>query len=385
MEVLNIFSTVAEYTYNLEHAPTENLHTVFFSYILNNDKRLLKYLLEKLLNSKSNLLNTITEDNLDFVTIHDSETLDGQNVYPDMKVTTFDDSLTVYIENKIESTEGVYSNGEEERSQLNDYLEMAKRSSSKENFLLYLTKYNESINQGTEEHPNFGGQFTWSMVSDIIDEYIKKQPTIDTEKYNLIVQFKEYMNDYILRGTMGFKKDYAETWKDFIEFAEIREEYLGHITDYFKNDGYSVSKGNSDIYSIRSIYKTNWNSKDFDGFWINIGFELDFEREDSESPPIVLIAQLGCRKKFFENVKNRYSKDLKTAVDGLEKQNFYKTENKDPIVIDGHIPLKQITEDYNLSKKEQIEKIIEWVKYCVNKLESSELLKLLEMNYPQLA
>lgn len=254
-----------------------------------------------------------------------------------------------------------------------------------ENFLLYLTKYNESISQGTEEHPNFGGQFTWSMVSDIIDEYIKKQPTIDTEKYNLIVQFKEYMNDYILRGTMGFKKDYAETWKDFIEFAEIREEYLGHITDYFKNNGYSVSKGNSDIYSIRSIYKTNWNSKDFDGFWINIGFELDFEREESESPPIVLIAQLGCRKKFFENVKNRYSKDLKKTIDGLEKQNFYKTENKDPILIDGHIPLKQITEDYNLSKKEQIEKIIEWIKYCVNKLESSELLKLLEMNYPQLA
>ena len=247
MEVLNIFSTIAKYTYNLENAPKENLHTVFFSYILNNDKSLLKYLLEKLLNSKSNLLNTITEDNLDFVAIHESETLNGRNVYPDMKVKTFDDSLTVYIENKIDSMEGVYSNEdeEEERSQLNEYLNLAKRNSSKANFLLYLTKDNESISQETEEHPNFGGQFTWSMVSDIIDEYIKKQLTIDTDKYNLIVQFKEYMYDYIYRGNMVFKKDYAEAWKDFIEFAEIREEYLGHITDYFKNNGYSVSKGNA--------------------------------------------------------------------------------------------------------------------------------------------
>ncbi len=166
---------------------------------------------------------------------------------------------------------------------------------------------------------------------------------------------------------------------------EIREEYLGHITDYFKNDGYSVSKGNSDIWSIRSVYKTNWNTKSIDdGFWINIGFELVFETL-SESDSIVLIAQLGCGKRFFENVKNEFSKDLKKAAFDLVKKDFSKLDSKDPIIIDSHIILKEITEDYNLSKEEQIEKINEWVKYRVNELESSELLKLLELNYPQLA
>lgn len=156
----------------------EDLHTAFFTYILNSDNKLLKYLLVKLLNKESNLINTIPEDNFDYVTTQVSEAIDGQYKYPDMKITTIDD------------TEG--TNEEEERSQLNNYLKLAKRNSSKENFLLYLTKYNESISQETEEHPSFSGQFTWSMVSDIIDDYIKKQPTIDSEKYNLIIQIVQF-------------------------------------------------------------------------------------------------------------------------------------------------------------------------------------------------
>jgi len=62
---INIFSTVANYAYKKTKRVRieEDLHTAFFAYILNCDTKLLKYLLEKLLNKKSNLVNTIAEDN----------------------------------------------------------------------------------------------------------------------------------------------------------------------------------------------------------------------------------------------------------------------------------------------------------------------------------
>ncbi len=383
MDSLNIFSAISSYPYNPEHNPWENQHTAFFAFILNNDKNLLKFLLEKLLKNKSKLLNTIirTED-FDNVIIQEAEALDGNKLIPDMKISTIDTNLTIYIENKIKSSE--------RKNQLNDYLELAKRNSNKENssnknFVIYLYYYYESISKNIEEHQNFGGKFTWGQISDILEEYTKLPAYPDSQKYDFTSQFIKYMEESGLRGTKGFKKEYSEAWNDFIEFAEIREEYLKDIINNFKNDGYSVSKGNSDIYSIRSIYKTNWNTKSIDdGFWINIGFELVFETL-SESDSIVLIAQLGCGKRFFENVKNEFSKDLKKAEFDLVKKDFSKLDSKDPIIIDSHIILKEITEDYNLSKEEQIEKINEWVKYRVNELESSELLKLLELNYPQLA
>lgn len=229
---INIFSTVAGYAYkkNKQVLIEEDLHTAFFAYILNTDNKLLKFVLEKLLNNKSNLISGIAEDNFDYVVTQVSETFDGKTVYPDMKIKTIDDSLTVYIENKIESVEGRYSDGEEERSQLNKYLELAKSSSSQEteNFLIYLTKYEESISQETEEHQNFVGSFRWSKISEIIDEYIQKQSKSDSEKYNLVVQFKDYMEEFGLGSIKDkkFEKDYGNVWKDFIEFIEIQNEYL---------------------------------------------------------------------------------------------------------------------------------------------------------------
>ncbi len=390
---INIFSTAANYAYkkNKRVLLEENLHTAFFAYILNCDTKLLKYLLEKLLENKSNLICNIAEDNFDYIVTQASETFDGENVYPDMKIRTVDDSLTVYIENKIESVEGRYSDGEEERSQLNNYLKLAKRSSSQEteNFLIYLTKYEESISQETEEHQNFVGSFRWSKISEIIDEYIQKQSKSDSEKSDLVVQFKDYMEEFGLGSIKGkeFQKEYGQILKEFYEFFEIENFYWDEVEKYFKNKGYIIPKQRqkSSSRNIR-IYKSNWNSEDIAGFWFNIFFDVDsdLELEETEggTPSVVMSVRFCCSKKLFDNIKSKYKNEVSKQIKKLEERGFYDLNEKDPVIFEGWTPLKQITKNYTLDKDKQIEALIASIEDVLNIIESSGFIKLLEENYP---
>lgn len=382
MESINIFLAISKYPYDPEHEPRENQHTAFFGYILNNDKKLLKYLLQKLLNIKSKLLETITEEDFDTVRIQESESLDGRDKRPDMKVRTINGNLTIYIENKIDSTEGRASNGVEKGSQLNDYLELAKRSSNEENenFVLYLTKHYETISQETVEHKNFGGKFSWGMISDIIEEYIDSAINTDFEKYDLLRQFLEYMEEYGLRGTKGFKKDYGQIWKDFIEFIDIENEFLDKIESYFKNEGYIIPKRRQNSYERNiKIFKTSWNSN-LDGFWIYIFFDL--VESESESPSVDLRVQLCCNDKFYKIVKDKSSSiDLKKAIKGLDDIAFSDMDYLNPITFQGSMSLKELTGDYSLVKDTQLNMIIGNLQSIVTDLENSEMLKLLEQNY----
>ena len=139
MEPQNIFIAISKYPYNPKHTPRENQHTAFFAYLLNNDKNLLKYLIKKLLLKKSKLIETIQPEDFNEVIIQESETLDGQKKFPDMKIRTRDGKLTIYVENKIDSVEGKFLHKGEEGSQLTDYLKLAKINSSIENFVIYIT------------------------------------------------------------------------------------------------------------------------------------------------------------------------------------------------------------------------------------------------------
>jgi len=334
------------------------------------------------------------EDNFDYVITQVSEELDGRIRFPDMEIRTVDDSLRVYIENKIDSVEGVYSNEEEERSQLADYLEIARRRESKENknFLLYLTKHNESISPEIETHQNFGGKFTWSMVSNIIDEYIKKQTTSDSEKYNLVIQFKEYMEEYELGSINGKKiqKEYGQILKEFDEFLEIENFYWDEVEKYFKNKGYIIpnQRQNSGSRYIR-IYKSNWNSKDIAGFYFNIFFDVDsdLELEETEggTPSVVMSVRFCCSKKLFDNIKSKYKNEVSKQIKKLEERGFYDLNEKDPVIFEGWTPLKQITKNYTLDKDKQIEALIASIEEVLNIIESSGFIKLLEDNYPNLA
>lgn len=385
MKPINIFSTVAKYTCESKYAQRENLHTAFFAYTLNRDKNLLKYLLKRLLENRSKLLDSIKEKDF-IIEIQEQDALERKK--PDMTISTMNENLTIYIENKIASPEGKYSDGEKEESQLNRYLKLARNNPSDEKFVLYITKNYEDINQDTEEHQNFGGQFTWSEISDFIEEYIN-QSNSESEKNDITRQFLKYMEEYDLRGTKGFKKEYGEVWRNYVEFEEIRDEYINEIRNEIKQRFYkkytTISKpekyedDDKGIYYYIYIYKKNWNTKKYDGFWISIGFGMDFEKEkESEQTPIILTVELSCYKKFSDSIKNKFKRDLERAEEDLKKVNFVKVNEQ--INFSRYIYLKNITKDYCASKKEQIKNITDWVLYAVDDLENSGLLKLLEKN-----
>jgi len=165
----NIFIDLSSYPYNPARNPRENQHTMFLSYLLNSNKSLLVFLLKKLLTT-SKLVSIITASDLNDISCFALERTLRQIVYPDMKVTTTDSSLVVYIENKIESFERQPTD-DDASSQLQNYLRLAKTSPTKEAFVVYLTKHHEDISPIIEADKQFAGQFTWSMVSDFIRDF----------------------------------------------------------------------------------------------------------------------------------------------------------------------------------------------------------------------
>jgi hypothetical protein len=187
-----------------------------------------------------------------------------------------------------------------------------------------------------------------------------------------------------LRGTKGFKKDYGQIWKDFIEFIDIENEFLDKIESYFKNEGYIIPKRRQNSYErdIR-IFKSSWNSNNLDGFWINIFFDLDVDFEsESESPSVGLMVQLCCNDKFYKIVKDKSSSiNLKKAIKGLHDITFSDMDYLNPITFQCCISLKELTGDYSLDKDTQLNTIIGNLQSTVTDLENSEMLKLLEQNY----
>lgn len=370
----NIFIAISKYPYNPEHTPRENQHTAFFAYLLNKDKKLLKYLMKKLLFKKSKLLESIQHEDFDEVIIQESETLDGQKKFPDMKIRTRDGKLTIYVENKINSVEGKFLHKGEEGSQLTDYLKLAKINSSVENFVLYITKNHEFLSKKTEEDPHFAGKFSWGCISEIIEEYVESS----TDSNNITIEFLKYLEEFDMTGSKGFKQEYAGIWKNFNEFVKSKDDFLENIEIIFKNEGYIISKENDIDWFLRTIHKPKWNNIKWDGFWIDIGFYLDFN-VDTEQDYVYLITELGISKKLYDHINNNFKIQLEKAINDL-KDNFDYVEEEDQILFKDYITLTEITDDYTLSKDKQMTEITNRIKCAVNTLEMSGLITLLEKN-----
>ena len=323
---------------------------------------------------KYKLLESIQHEDFDEVIIQESETLDGQKKFPDMKIRTRDGKLTIYVENKINSVEGKFLHKGEEGSQLTDYLKLAKINSSVENFVLYITKNHEFLSKKTEEDPHFAGKFSWGCISEIIEEYVESS----TDSNNITIEFLKYLEEFDMTGSKGFKQEYAGIWKTFNEFVKSKDDFLENIEIIFKNEGQIISKENDIDWFLRTIHKPKWNNIKWDGFWIDIGFYLDFN-VDTEQDYVYLITELGISKKLYDHINNNFKIQLEKAINDL-KDNFDYVEEEDQILFKDYITLTEITDDYTLSKDKQMTEITNRIKCAVNTLEMSGLITLLEKN-----
>jgi hypothetical protein len=367
----NLFVDLISYPYKPEHNPRENQHTIFFSYLIDEDRCLLKYLLKKLVGSKA--IGTLHESDFEVVCFP-KEYIGNKLLRPDIKISTSNKKLTVYIENKIDSPEGKSGEPDHESpTQLGKYLKLAESAVSDESFLLYMTKYYEDINANIFKHRLFGGQFIWGMVSDWISEYSRASKKSLKHK-ELIGQFLDYMEVSGLTGSKKFEKEYAQVWMQYNEFDKTAKEYLDYIARYFKNLDYVVGKDNSDWYTHRIFTKKGWNRNRFDGFWINIGFNLESEEPE---PFTTLSCELGINRRLYDNIEREAASELRRGLSGLEKLDFY-VWNDSPVLVTRDVELSKITHKYSLVKSKQIEAVLEWTSSALKDLEHSSLLRLLQ-------
>jgi len=371
LESQNIFITVSKYPYNPNRTPRENQHTAFFAYVLNRDKALLNNLVNTLLSTKSQYIEKLQPEDYAEVIIHKSETINGQIRYPDMKIRTLDSRLTIYVENKIDSLE----RKSEEGSQLIDYLNIAKANSSNENFVIYLTKSYEPLPKDVEEDEYFAGKFLWGKISTIIREYDKSSTNHD----NITSEFLDYMKECEMTESNGFDKEYSEIWMAFNKFRNIKNEFLEELESKFKERGYKVEDDIENTYSLRTISKSYWNTKGYDRFFIDFGFDLVPNPNNPDQNDISLITELVMRRRFYDIFKSKVETQLfEKAIIGLKEKHFNRNDENYNIEFQKYTLLSNITKNYTLPKEKQLRKIIDWVTDSVTILEESKLLNLLE-------
>ncbi len=377
----NIFIDLSRYPYNPNKYPRENQHTVFFCYLLNSENELLHYILSSLMKRKSKIIKYLNPNDYDRINPFVTEYLSSLPVRPDMKIKDKNNKkITIYIENKIDSSQGKYPDDDyNQNTQLKRYLKLAKLCPTDEKWVIYISKNDEYLDKNIQNDSYFAGQYTWHEISDIIETYINGH---NLEKNNLIYQFLDYMEANNLKSTKGYEKDYALIWDEYNKFKNITKEYLDDIAKYFKNKKYIINATNYDWYVKRTIFKIDWNdNKKYDGFWINIGFELNHLENNPSEIFISVIAELGIRKKFYDFVNYKKGEELQNRSVELKKIKFDTDSDSNPVFYQKYKPLSDINKFYNLSKDKQIKVLIKWISDSVDQIENSNLLSLLKRQY----
>lgn len=379
----NIFIEISNYPTNRDKNPRENQHTIFFCYLLNNDNELLHYILRHLLKRKSKIIKYFKANDYDKIYPFTTEYIKYQPVYPDMKILDKNKKITIYIENKIESLEDKYpDNDNDQNTQLKKYLLLTKQCLTNEKWVLYITKNNETIDEKIQAHPNFAGQYTWHEISDLIENYIAESKLT---RSSLVFQFLNYMEANNLKSTKGYQKDYALIWDEYRKFKSITKEYLDEIVDDFKNNEYLVKMNTrtmEDDYqsAFCSFYKNNWTTRNYDGFWINLGFTLENNDANENGTFINVIAELAIRKKFYQTISNKKNQELQDGAGELVKLQFDNYWDS-PVIYGRAISLSEISKNYGLTRDKQIKAIEKWMHNAFEIIENSSLLNLLKRQY----
>ncbi len=351
----------------------ENQFTRAFSHILNADNELLHYILKSLMKHKSRIIKYFNANDYDVVIPFFKGSINSNQVYPDMRITDKNKKLTIYVENKIDSSEGKSPDKDDDQNtQLNKYLKLAEKCLTDEKWVIYITKNDESLDEKIQNHRYFAGQYSWYEISDIIEKYINER---NLGKDSIICKFLEHMEANNLKTTKGYERDYALIWDEYNKFKTITDEYLDKIAKIFKNQDYVIKSSNYERY----IFKQDWNNNKFDGFWINIGFELINDEDKPSDNFISAIAELRIRKNFYNFVNSKKVAELQAGSVELEKMKFKIYSDSNPVSYWAYKPL--INKFYDLSKDKQIKAILKWTSNSVDQIENSNLLKLLKRQY----
>jgi hypothetical protein len=364
----NIFLDLCRYPLIDNRNPEENQHTAFFNYILNSNKELLVHILKEMLSQKTTKVAKLGPEDLADVCMGVSEKHNRKTIYPDMKVTTIDGSLTVYIENKIRSKNRIkYRDSENSATQLHDYLSLARNNKGGEAYVVYIPQFYEDISDDIKQDDHFGGIFRWSQIFDLIQDY--KTRVIELlNSEDVLGQFLRYMEIKGMSSTRGFDKDYAKVWKEYHPFMDVVEGFLDNVQLYYRTLGYKSDSDTQNEWVLRRFYKEGW-CKATTGFWINVGFSNE---EDEGVDTIFVFVEFVFDSKTFNKLDNK-SINMGSLFEELKGDyEYYSGDNQ---TYGRSIPLFRLTKEYSLDKKQQLEEFMSWVKMSIEIIENSKMLK----------
>jgi len=340
MKSENIFLSLSK------NMPKENYFTNCFAFLLSDNKRLLLFLLKKILGKKGEHLVDFTGLKKSNHTVEPQE-LSSKGVV-DIKI-TFPNLLEVSVENKLTAPVT--------HRQLRKYL--ASRALV---FLITEKEMAEGIPRDIVDHERFF-HTTWAIVKDLL-EFYSCHLERDRIKKLFLVRFLNFMEGIGVKSFSGFaKEEYGPYWQKFAEFRESAEYILDKLWETMDKHGFRpiIREGYGTFGYLFLPKKFRWRFPygvqfDVEGGTANITVFIQFQKMFREF----------VRDEFFEETE-RVSEKLGNNFDIVwDRNRIYRTVRL--------IDLVKEAKSKNLQK----EKILGFMTETFKQFERSGLTSLLE-------
>ena len=248
----NLFVNIQKYRPRENTNPKENFFTEILAFILNKDKDLFK-----------NFISLIGLDYSIETSSINTQVLVERKII-DMEI-IINDSISIFIENKIDSTINK-SKGEKDGSifinnQLENYIKIQNSKTKQKGYVVLLTQYSESIDK------KIGNQLLTQIFWEDVYSLLKNHSSKNNISKFLIDQFIYLMEDENMNPYTQITKEMINGHNNFIE--NVKKLFENIMKSMEKNN---TIEGNTSQYSYSFI--------DYYFTFENIKCSLNYDRND---------------------------------------------------------------------------------------------------------
>lgn len=247
----NLFNNIQKYRPRVSTNPKENFTTEVFAYILNCDKKLL---------SKFIKLLDLNETIDDYYVC--TQVAEGNKII-DMEI-IINDSISIFIENKINSSINKSIEKKDGKTiinnQLENYLEIQKSKENPKCYVVLLSQYSEKIDKIIKDQ--LLSVIRWENVYSLLENH---------QHDDAIVKFlsKQFLGFMEVENMSPYKKINKNMINEYYNFRPNMKKLFENIINLLKDD--------TSFKKIRFSTSVDYISYYF--WYNNVKFSLDFDRD----------------------------------------------------------------------------------------------------------
>jgi len=335
----NIFSELSR------NMPRENYFTNCFAFLLGQNRRLLLFVLRKILCNRARHLISYSTLRKSEYSI-ESQAFSSQGVV-DIKI-SFPGVVDVFVENKLAAPVSA--------RQLRRYLDSMA-------VVILITERSlvEGIPTDMLENERFF-HTTWNQMKDQIEFYLHNLER-DRNKRFFLSEFVRFMGEMGMKSFSGFaKEEYGPYWQKFAEFRESAKVVLDEVKEIMEKQGFeSRSIDESDEFGYRFLSRRfRWKFR----------YRIQFDVVEDMAYVTVFVE---FQKTFREFVRDEYYNETEEVVEKLG-EDFEVEWDKDWVY--RTIRVRELVKGTR-SKDVQKKKILTFIMQTLRKFEDVKLIELL--------